>query len=361
MRDINNIKQLMQADIDGALTAEQATRLHAELASDIKLQEEYDALLVLDAELKALMTGADIEPPADFAMQVSSLIAKEPAYGQKVKRSFSWRFAAPAMAAAALLLAVGISGIMPDNRQIPELTTVAAEKTSVIDATGIAAEKTVTAPEPDATTAPVQTVVDDPVGNGSVAMPVPASELITESNGLQVMRFGVEEGDVFSPFTNSMGEIQFYTAYEEQIALCTMTDRTAAVELLEDSDVKKAESFSGDEPCLVRFSPDGTQFAANMGGEDSGLLLSDNNSKDPAVRLSFNGGGNVLEWAPNSGRLVYTDAEGRLMAAYIAEGLVFPVWDGPVYHVLWLSDSCGIVFETVDEKDNRVICKAVLP
>jgi len=117
----------------------------------------------------------------------------------------------------------------------------------------------------------------------------------------------------------------------------------------------------GEYDYVIKASPDGTQLAGNMGGTESGLWISDISSSAPAQPFSSEGGGKVLEWAPNSGKLVFTNAQGSLYIAYISEGLVLMVCEEPVYSVIWCSDSRGIYFETVDENGHHVICKADLP
>ncbi|MBQ9992908.1 MAG: hypothetical protein IJP33_05735 [Firmicutes bacterium] len=444
MFDINNKEKLMQAYIDGELNAELAASFEKELKNDINLQKEYEEQLLLHSLLQDI-SACDVEPPADFAACVMQRIEAEEASKTTVKKAFPWRFAAPAFGAAALLLAFGVSGIMPEapviNQEltttapettaiVAEPTTVVAETTAVEPATTVVAETTVapetivvepektsvipeqtqttaepvtvpvteptttaapepttvinpeqtTAPEPEKTTvvptekttaaAPEQTTVapeppvsvpDEEINQGTASMPAPATDTVTIGGNISVMRFSVEEGDAYALFRNEAGEIQFYAGNGNETALCTVMDTKAGMQLLEESDIAIPTATTGEYDYVIKASPDGTQLAGNMGGNDSGLWISDIASSAPAQLFSAEGGGKVLEWAPNSGKLVFTNAEGSLYIAYISEGFVLMVCEEPVYSVIWCSDSRGIYFETLDENGHHVICKADLP
>ena len=66
------------------------------------------------------------------------------------------------------------------------------------------------------------------------------------------------------------------------------------------------------------------------------------------VELCKEGGGDILAWAPNSSKFVFTDADGKLYIAYpIEKRIVLAYEDGQVKDVAWGSDSATLVFTAV--------------
>lgn len=92
------------------------------------------------------------------------------------------------------------------------------------------------------------------------------------------------------------------------------------------------------------FSPDMSMLSMNARGANSGVWLSSLVNQYHLDKISDNGGGNILSWADNSSKFVFTDEKGNLYIAYPMEKRVEKAFDGNVVDVAWGSDNITLVF-----------------
>lgn len=109
------------------------------------------------------------------------------------------------------------------------------------------------------------------------------------------------------------------------------------------------ESWLFAENYVMQTSPDQTQIVVNRGGAEAGLWVRANNDTAELEMLDIYGGGNILAWAPDSNKILYTDSNNYLRLYYVAEQLSLTVHHGEVSSVCWSADSHTIVFAAEDE------------
>ncbi|MPN58668.1 hypothetical protein SDC9_206379 [bioreactor metagenome] len=74
------------------------------------------------------------------------------------------------------------------------------------------------------------------------------------------------------------------------------------------------------------------------------MWISPNNVDAEPKTISSKGGGSCLSISPDSSKIAFTDASGKLYVAYLAEGAVIEIFDGNTSYLEWLGESRTLVF-----------------
>ena len=101
------------------------------------------------------------------------------------------------------------------------------------------------------------------------------------------------------------------------------------------------------------FSPDMTMLSMNARGDNAGVWVSNLLSNGTLSRITTEGGGDLLAWASNSSKFVYTNSEGDLYVAYPIEKRIVLLFEGNVKDVAWSSDNKTLVL-TNQEKNEQL-------
>lgn len=148
---------------------------------------------------------------------------------------------------------------------------------------------------------------------------------------------------------------------------------------------------------LSALSPDGKTVAVNQGGPEPGLYLLtveeaaaraekakaeavveeieeieetgeidesiDNEEPLPAgpVPLDIHGGGNLLAWAPDGNKVLFSDADGALHLHYLAENITLTLYDSATAAACWAPDSQTVVFSALDFTGFNSIFRVSVP
>ncbi len=187
-------------------------------------------------------------------------------------------------------------------------------------------------------------------GGSSGEMALPKAAYGTEGNGrFEVRLVAAHEGvDVSAPIANEKTQlVNYYIQVDGQTQLWQVDlDNTEEPSFIDAYDTisEVAPAPVTGNPSAV--SPDGSLMAA-LGGEDQtpGLWLTalTNSTEEPKC-LTETPGGAILSWAPNSGKLVFTDHLNCLYVAYPTENLVIPIATGDVSEVLWVDRGNTLLF-----------------
>ena len=109
------------------------------------------------------------------------------------------------------------------------------------------------------------------------------------------------------------------------------------------------------------FSPDMSMLSMNARGVNSGVWLSSLASQYHLDKISDNGGGNILSWADNSSKFVFTNETGDLYIAYPMEKRVEKAFEGNVTDVAWGADNKTLVFTVKGEGEQMSLYTIQVP
>lgn len=378
-------KNYMQRLIDGQLSDQDANVLRAHMKQCPSCALAWDQLKELDSILaKSLLMP---ELPPGFLDSVMASIKNDdilPA-GQTEKdkkvlpRATVWkRFG---LIAAAIITVVGVSAYsLWQNQesgappvQVADVGNVGAEDTAPdaqqpdttpadtnpgdvpdpdpaeSDAQTSANTRPDTSQDPADTPKSTQTNTEDP-HSGSVDLPQVAYNsvssgafkmvLLADHAGLSVLNPQVADDTVFYYVKSESG----YQKWQQKLdpdSLPTLVEDNAKFEKVAALSTSNGIYWLDGKNYVLAYSTDGAMIAANI--EDEGLGVSYNTPDAGGVIVSEEGGGNLLQWSPNSAKIAYTDAQGNLRVYYIAEKKDVLVFSGAVSAVDWSWDSKMIV------------------
>ncbi len=216
----------------------------------------------------------------------------------------------------------------------------------------------------------VNDVVDATEQTGDVVMPTAAYG--TEATGAVAVRMvaAVDDADAYAPIINDKGsKVLFYTEeddnlYQWQCDITSVSEPTAML-VAEDASEELCDEVLVNTTAVntmntIVFSPDNTWIAINSRGDQQGVWLSANSGKD-LWQLCVEGGGDLLAWAPNSSKFLFTDAEGKLYAAYPVEQRIFLVSDLEVTDIVWGSNSTTAVFVANSDGEYNAVYTVEIP
>ncbi|MDD2220508.1 MAG: zf-HC2 domain-containing protein [Clostridia bacterium] len=380
-------KNLINRLIDGLLSDDEQAELREHIAScpqcALYLREAKELDALLSQHLKM------VSPPDDFVSGVMAKLAQAEKPAEIVefssapkKQNLLWRMAS---IAAALALVVG--GAMWYNGQtdVPKVP-VADNPPSVVeqqpenpaedpsDNPLQSGETPVIEPENKKPKQPEQKIGQAPIAAaqeeqyGQVELPKVAYGSYNNTAFI-VNRLAVsEEVDVLAPEAQADGSVQYYTNYSGEYQLWQYDANSgeepqllsAQADLPETSSdtTEYNECFGGN----VAFSPDKTLLAGSFGGDNKGFWLSDRSSVDKPEKLYTAGGGKLISWACDSGKVVFTDESENLYVAFPAEKLAVGLFEGEVASISW-SDDSKILFFTAKKAadDYYALYSIILP
>jgi len=383
--------------IDGLLAREDAADLIAHLEICPDCRDFMMKAKAFDAFLHENM--AMVEPPVDFSARVMAALPAEEKTAKIIPftKRFSWASKLGSLVAA-LALVVGIAlanpfagvvqiaGTEPGESSDPSVNVGNAEgaqpsvsspdDTAVTDpqeseknqevdttvqkpAVQVAATEP-TDPEQPTEVEPVTQEPSQPTESGDISLPKAAYGAVGVGR-FEMRLIAAHEGlDVLSPLANEktkiinyyiqidgktqLWQVNFSENVEPAFVAAFDSMEDAKANMVEEDSLKQASTMISQEGASA-FSPDGSMLAAIVNGdEEPGLWLAGiSNSQEP-WRMFEKQCGSVLSWAPNSGKLVFTDSQGCLYVAYPAENMVFPIATGTVSQVIWVDRGNTIIF-----------------
>ncbi len=109
------------------------------------------------------------------------------------------------------------------------------------------------------------------------------------------------------------------------------------------------------------FSPDMSMLSMNARGDKKGIWISNLLGSGELTKISEEGGGDLLAWAPDSSKFVFTNSEGDLLIAYPIEKRIVSVYTGEVKDIAWGSDSRTLVFTNEESNGERSLYTVQIP
>jgi len=378
-------KNYMQCLIDGQLSDQDAKVLRAHIEQCPSCALDWHELKELDSILTKSLLLPDM--PADFVdsvmvslTDIERLPAKQAKKNQKaLPKAPVWkRFG---LIAAAIVTVVGVSAFglwqnqepgtppvqvadignvgtedpAPDTQQ-PGTTPADMDPGDVTDPDPAEPDEQMpTNTRPDTSQDPAdiptntQTNTEDP-HSGSVDLPQVAYSatssgafkmvLLADHAGLSVLNPQVADDTVFYYVKSDSG----YQKWQQKLvpdSLPTLVEDNAKFEQAAALATSSGIYWLDSKNYVLAYSTDGAMIAANI--EDEGLGVSYNKPDAGGIIVSEEGGGNLLQWSPNSAKIAYTDTQGNLRVYYIAEKKDVLVFSGAVSAINWSSDSKMIV------------------
>ncbi len=392
--------------LDGLLSKEDAVELFAHLEQCCICQDYMKEAQAVDALLHENLPM--IDPPAGFSTRVMTALPPESAKIIPFTRRFSWPAKFGTIAAALAIVVgvalanpfggnvvqpggndpnhssinVGQNQPVPDQPAVspPDDTTNPGSQGTQTGITSTPADTQKPASQPkdtpitttgDATEAPAS---DDKNGTNDTAGQEPATPTESGEISLPKAAYGAvgigrfemrliasHEGvNILSPLANEKtklvnyfvqvdGKTQLWQVnFEDNVeptfvaAFDSMEDAKATI--TQNENLKKADAAINQEG-ISAFSPDGSIMAAFVNGEDEpGLWLAGISNTQEPWRIFDKQCGSILSWAPNSGKLIFTDNQGCLYVAYPAENMVLPIATGTVSQLIWVDRGNTIIF-----------------
>lgn len=205
---------------------------------------------------------------------------------------------------------------------------------------------------------------EEPLPEGSGQLVLPRAAYGSTAQGTLSVRLlaKVEGNAIYAPNVSARGKsAAFYTADDQNIytwqvdlAEASLPDVTAVTPLSEASDALVGTTAAVSATDLVG-SPDGTMLAQNS---REGLWIS--LTEGEVFLLTEEGAGSLLAWAPDSSKLLFTNAEGALFVGYPLERRIYQVTDMPVKDVCWSEDNKTVVFQAeVEGEDCLYVAETV--
>ncbi len=390
---------LIQKAIDNNLSAAGQKILHAHLAVCPTCRQLYQEYFELDQLLQNNLPQVDV--PADLGEKVMSAINEakvvplSPAGAGRnsTKKKLIVSRVALVAVAAALFLAVGFSGLFSNETNRGENFLPIAD----LDEQDNPGGDEINTPGTIDTQDPGQEDITDPDvdpegGNASDPNPSngkPEKDTQNETYGggiaLPSVAYGGanhgsyslytlashEEFDAILPMVSGntvtyyLNADGYYLEWQTDLGRGSEPSFAGEIESLPvGSAIAKFTDLSADYGYnyVVANSGDGMTRAINRGGDNSGLWLLDltNSSAAPVLISNAHGGGDIVSWAPDSNKVLYTDAGGSLYVYYPNEKLVIDIYDGATSYVCWAGDSKNIVFSAVDSTTGRLSIFSVI-
>ena len=373
---------------DGLLSEEEKQLLYRHCEVCESCREEVFLAHKLDDLLKEHLNPVD--PPENLISNIMDVLPETVEFGRPRTRVASWRNLGLAAAALFLVISVASFGLWPgsgdniavdnpdntsdiviaDNSSNSDPVNNITDENNATDENNVNPDTDIENPntdDPDEIAAdPHNTETTNPGSeneaneedSGQVNLPIVASGGKVWGDIALTLVAEHEGSDVLLPVITEEGQIEYLISDNGSYQLWQKSiSSTKQAVLLEESytgSLTDRESYVEKKDYGVAVSPDGTMVAANAKGESTELWISDNNSEgDPTVYCE-NAGGNLLSWAPNSGKLVFDDANGCLYVVYPAEDVVFLVFEGKVESVCWTKDSKILVFAARDNDDTNI-------
>lgn len=363
-----------------------------------------------DEEFEELLQSslAAIQPPADFSERVMRAVRLEAAESELARKEEAqkagilrlpwrrWSVGVGSCAAAVLLFCAvagplsqepagmpfAVGGKLAQNAQVaaileqpqrasgvPEQTEpvsqgVQREQAGQTEQRNQAPASQTAEPRSSAPAAVQSQGGEEPLPEGSGQLVLPRAAYGSTAQGTLSVRLlaKVEGNAIYAPNVSARGKsAAFYTADDQNIytwqvdlAEASLPDVTAVTPLSEASDALVGTTAAVSATDLVG-SPDGTMLAQNS---REGLWIS--LTEGEVFLLTEEGAGSLLAWAPDSSKLLFTNADGALFVGYPLERRIYQVTDMPVKDVCWSEDNKTVVFQAeVEGEDCLYVAETV--
>lgn len=363
-----------------------------------------------DEEFEELLQAslAAIQPPADFSERVMRAVRLEAAESELAKREETkktgilrlpwrrWSVGVGSCAAAVLLFCAvagplsqepagmpfAVGGKLAQNAQVaaileqPQRASGVPEQTEPVsqgeqreqagqtEQRNQAPASQTAQPRSSAPAAVQSQDGEEPLPEGSGQLVLPRAAYGSTAQGTLSVRLlaKVEGNAIYAPNVSARGKsAAFYTADDQNIytwqvdlAEASLPDVTAVTPLSEASDALVGTTAAVSATDLVG-SPDGTMLAQNS---REGLWIS--LTEGEVFLLTEEGAGSLLAWAPDSSKLLFTNADGALFVGYPLERRIYQVTDMPVKDVCWSEDNKTVVFQAeVEGEDCLYVAETV--
>jgi len=363
---------LIQKAIDRQLSMDGCRELAAHINSCPECAALYYEYKALDEELKQTM--AAVEVPADLKAGVMAALPKKTVRsgGFRLRRVVS--MVGMAAAAAALVVAAGVSGLFsPDSDdpvapvgQLPVADTnivdpdendpIAADNNEVIDNTQVLDPNDQGTDQPGDITDPE---AKEPVIHYSGGVMLPDVAQGSDSHGSYSLYTlaAHSEHDALVPSVN--GNIVSYYIIADGCYLrweAPLDKSSEPVYAGEEEGLPAVSAVAGFVDSSSEYgyvyvydiSADGILSIINCGGDAPGLYLMDYSIGGEPVLVDAMGGGSIACWAPDGNKALYTGADGSLHLFYPDQDLILDLYEGAVSAVCWAADSRNIVFSALD-------------
>lgn len=189
---------------------------------------------------------------------------------------------------------------------------------------------------------------------------LPEASFGTETVGTMNQRLvaAYEKDNIYMPSVSLDGKTAvYYTKINDDIYMwktdLSVASKPVCEGVVEDKnfDLKNTTTIYNVNTSI--FSPDMSMLSMNARGDNSGVWVSDVTNGSQLSKLCDEGGGDILAWAPNSSKFVFTDESGSLYVAYPVEKRIVTAFEGKVTDVAWGSDNKTLVLTA--KQDNGQI------
>ncbi len=382
-------QMLIQQEIDGSISTDQAAKLHMHLKDCEQCAAFARELQELDAFLKQEL--APVDPPANFVAEIMAALPAQPAaQPQTITRKFGWRHFA--LAAAALLMVAGITAthlwdytpqstdsnpVVADNNDsdtdnnpaivdndstTDDASTINSDTNNVDDTNdgdvvnpnNTTSNDTGTASKEEDSNNDNQASIQTNNNSFSGNLNLPTAAYSSQSQGEYslTMLASYNGYDSLLPSFVSNNLVEYYVCVDGAYQKWQQTipakeapvfiDNANLVPTVCSITNSTDNSWLFDYSFLTTTSPDKDLRAVNRGGEDSGFYVY--NDKDELNFYDQDGGGTVCSWSGNSNKVLYTTASGELKVYYAAENISITVYQSNVSCACWSKDGNRIVF-----------------
>ena len=192
----------------------------------------------------------------------------------------------------------------------------------------------------------------------TVVLPTPSYGTETTGTLNQRLLAAYDAESIYMPSVSLDNKtVSYYTKISDKIYLwkCNLetADKPVCEGAVTDSNFELQNTTKTYNVNTTIFSPDMTMLSMNSRGSNIGVWVSNLLGNSTLVQLTPDGGGDLLAWAPNSSKFVYTNSDGDLYVAYPIEKRIVMLFDGNVKDVAWGTDNKTLVL-TNKEKNEQL-------
>lgn len=253
--------------------------------------------------------------------------------------------------------------------------TVSAKSTSAKSSGTSTTKKTVSAKKPTASTvkkpaATTQkpTVATKPSSQTTTTIKLPTASYGTSTTGDMSQRLvaAYDNDSIYMPSVAEDGQTVVYytkqngTTYKWQSKIQSAEQPVCQGAVTDKNFTLKNTTATYSVNTSI-FSPDMSMLSMNARGVNSGVWLSSLASQYHLDKISEEGGGNILSWAENSSKFVFTDESGNLYVTYPMEKRVEKAFEGNVVDVAWGADNKTLVFTAKGEGEQMSLYTIQVP
>ena len=200
----------------------------------------------------------------------------------------------------------------------------------------------------------------------TVVLPKPSYGTETTGTLNQRLLAAYDKESVYMPSVSLDNKtVSYYTKINDKFYLWKCNLETAAEPVCEgavtDTNFKLKNTTPVYSVNTTVFSPDMTMLSMNARGDNAGVWVSNLLSNGTLSRITTEGGGDLLAWAPNSSKFVYTNSEGDLYVAYPIEKRIVLLFEGNVKDVAWSSDNKTLVLTNQEENEQLSLYTIQVP